>query len=653
MAKKKKLSEMFEDFEKDLELQNNINIALGLQPVIKMPQNVPQSHGMAKTQIPLPTVDPGFVKFCKFLSYPAYSGLFKWQKRHHIHTWGAKFEKTLVHRKAGKSVLYNNKYQWAIQYQGFDVLLLGWTARYKEIAVYVYNFFHFYGQIDKDKRTSPFHFRTINGGRFDCYLITSKETLGMHSEGLQDRYENMTDADWDEYKAMFDIDIDGEADKIFTEEELQAFVDSRKGTDRKLWIAVDDPIDMSFRKERHKEESLELHFDSTLYGIQPDKWSFTGTRKFEGDFFDFLDKKFGSDIVSYVRGIWEDEEKGELLCPEMFTHPRVPTYEADLEEGKEDLAQVREHVGEDIWSSDFQQKPYNRAGLVWKKVKYKFSIDTPYVRYYDLAFIYIDRATTLNKDSDYTGLVMGLRYKGNGKRLITHDYTMKISMNNALVLCNAFAIVYKLKYEYMQILMVVEKQGGGDDYLESADNRRDFLITQELLDIVPALESLLMEIPDRFFLDLEYERGKTRKIEDLIGTRLKNMLKDFTTIEGIHSTGDKKIRIENRLRSPIKNGAIMFLEGMENSFIVKQILSFPYCEYFDAIDSVATGDFYLVNNFMVVEEGTDKYDEIERLYKKFEDGSLVDPVYNTPSELGRNDFNEFERRGGRKKRNVF
>ncbi|MHA1275528.1 MAG: hypothetical protein ACTSQS_19190, partial [Promethearchaeota archaeon] len=246
---------------------------------------------------PLPAKDPGFEKFCKYFSYPAYRGLFKWQKKHHELTWDAKYEMTLVHRKAGKSVLYNNKYQWAIQYQNFDVLLLGWTSRYKEIAVYVYNFFDFYGQIDKDKRTSPFHFRTKNGGRFDAFLITSKETLGMHSEGLQDRYEKMTPEEWEEYKSLFEVDLDKESEKVFTEEELKAFIDSRKGTNRKLWISIDDPIDISFMKERHKEETLELHFNSTLYGIQPEKWSFTGTRKFEGDFFDFIKDKFGDELV--------------------------------------------------------------------------------------------------------------------------------------------------------------------------------------------------------------------------------------------------------------------------------------------------------------------------------------------------------------------
>jgi hypothetical protein len=141
----------------------------------------------------LPVADPGYFKFMRWLSVPEYGGLYRWQKEHHRLTWEATYSMTLAPRDHGKSVEYNGKYQWAIQYQEMDVLLLGWTDRRKEIAQYVYNFFSYYGLVKKDKRSSPFHFQIVNGGRFDCYLITSKETLGMHSEGTQARFSDMTE----------------------------------------------------------------------------------------------------------------------------------------------------------------------------------------------------------------------------------------------------------------------------------------------------------------------------------------------------------------------------------------------------------------------------------------------------------------------------
>jgi len=505
----------------------------------------PSPKQPASNTPPLPPKDPGFVNFCKYFSYPAYSGLFEWQKRHHDLTWPAKFEKTLVHRKSGKSVVYNNKYQWAIQYQDMDVLLLGWTSRYKEIAVYVYNFFEFYGQIDKDKRTSPFHFRTKNGGSFDCYLITSKETLGKHSEGLQDRYDKMSDDDWEEYKSLFEVDIDVDAERIFTEQELKDFVASRKGNERKLWIAIDDPIDISFRKERHKEETLELHFAATLYGIQPDKWSFTGTRKFEGDFFDYIDITFGAepDYVGYVRGIWEDEAKGELLCPEMFTHPKLPSYEQDLKDGKEDLARVRKHVGEYVWWSDYMQEPKVITGGIWK-VEVVSDIETPPVKSYDCILIGIDRATTKGKDSDYTGCVEVWHHVVNESRLITHDYTDKISLEDLLILINDRVIEIRNSYSRMEIRIIVEQQGGGDDFIENALNRIEFT---KIGSDVNGVKKLI---------------------------RIPNKIREYAIIIPVSNRGEKYGRIKDRLHAPVMNKRLQILRNLKGSEVYKELGDF-------------------------------------------------------------------------------
>jgi len=149
----------------------------------------------------LPATDPGYEPFCRWWGEPGYAGLYEWQNEHHDLTWAAEYEMTLVPRDEGKTVLYVWKYEWALQYKDMDILLLGWTDRRKEAAVYVYKFFYENGLIEKDKRTSPFHFRIKNGGKFDCYLITSKETLGMHSEGEQDRFKNITDEEWESLRA--------------------------------------------------------------------------------------------------------------------------------------------------------------------------------------------------------------------------------------------------------------------------------------------------------------------------------------------------------------------------------------------------------------------------------------------------------------------
>jgi len=506
----------------------------------------------------LPEKDPGFPKFMRWISVPDYKGLYKWQREHHDLTWEAEYDMTLVARDHGKSVELNGKYQWAMQYQGMDILLLGWTDRRKEIAQYVYNFFAYYGLIKKDKRTSPFHFQILNGGRFDCYLITSKETLGMHSEGAQERFADMSEEDWDEYKSMFTVDIEVEAERALVEDELRNYIDSRTECDRKLWISIDDPIDISFMKERHKEESLELHFNSSLYAINPYKWSFTGTRKFEGDFFDFLDAKFGDEMVKYIRGTRNPD--GTLLCPERFTHPDVNTYEKDLAEGKRDLAKVRQHIGEYAWFSEFQQDPHPLLGEVWDSVTFVDFLDTPVNRKHDLCWITVDRATTTNqKTSDYTGCVIGVRSSQTGTRIATHDFTDHITLDDLLLKINDFAIEFHDKHEQIMIMMVVEKQGGGDDFITMALNMKVFVK------------------PD--------------------GTLVKNRIPDLVVIIPIHNTGNKLDRIKQRLMNPLKNHKLQFMSNMRHSEVVHEILQFPHPAKLDAIDAIANSEFVILEEY--------------------------------------------------------
>ncbi|MCP4651571.1 MAG: hypothetical protein GY853_16025 [PVC group bacterium] len=524
---------------------------------------------------PLPTEDPGFPMFMRWFSIPEYAGLYDWQQEHHDLTWEAKYDMTLAPRDHGKSVTLNGKYQWAMQFKEYDVLLLGWTDRRKEIAQYVYNFFSFYNLIESDKRTSPFHFKILNGGRFDCYLITSKETLGMHSEGDQNRFSRISEAEFDEYQSLFGITKADEEDGVsaddrpFTLDELKEYVASRTTTHRKLWISIDDPIDISFMKERHKEDMLELHFNSSLYGIHPDKWSFTGTRKFEGDFFDFISEKFGAELVKYVRSTMNPD--GTLLCPEKFTHPTVSRFQEELNEGKRDLSQVREHIGEYAWHSEYEQNPHPVTGEVWDHLCFVENLETPLNRKHDICFISVDRATTLRRTSDYTGCIIGLRETQSGRRIITHDYSGHEAFDQLLHRINNFIVDFHNKHPHPVIILVVEKQGGGDDFITMATNMREFLL------------------PD--------------------GTRVKNSIPELAIIEPIHNTGEKLERIRQRLRAPIVNERVQFMSTLRHSEIAREILNFPHSAKLDAIDALANSEFILLE----VYQEQFNYDPIRKL----------------------------------------
>nr|URC17536.1 MAG: terminase large subunit [Lokiarchaeota virus Skoll Meg22_1214] len=543
--------------------------------------------------LPLPEKDPGFFNFCRWYAYPRFRGLYKWQKEHHELTWGAKYEMTLVPRDHGKSVMYTQKYQWAMWYHNYDILLLGWTDRRKEIALNVYIFFSQRGLIDVDKRTSPFHFKLVNGCKFDCYLISSKETLGMHTLGSEDRFSNILEEEWKKLKKLYSKD----ENKIFSVDVFKEIIQEQRDSKRKLWIAIDDPIDISFMKERHKEESLELHFNSTLYPIHPSKWSFIGTHKFEGDFFDFLKQKFKKDLVIYQSGTRRKD--GSLLCPEKFTHPDLKTYKIDIlnykaklqrnkiiplldkngntipKEPKMDLAKLREHVGEYSWWSEYEQTPHPITGEVWDKITKIDLLEDPVGVNYDICFISIDRATTTKKSSSLTGCIIGLRHLKTGKKTIIHDWTDRMTLEELLVKLNMFVVDFKKKYENMRILLIVETQGGGHDFIEMCLSRRHFYHHHNFVE---------------------------------------NKLGSLTEIIPLHNTGEKLARIQDRLLAPIKNGVIQFMSTLEHSELVNEILKFPHYPKLDAIDALANAEYELQKIPMI--GGEDPFLELINVFRK-------------------------------------
>ncbi len=251
-----------------------------------------------KKVLPLPTKDPGFIKFARWLAYPHYKGLYEWQKECYLHLKEAKYKLIIVSRDHGKSVYLMDDSEYDMAYNNFDVLYLGWTDRRKEVALNICTFFEMHDMI-QDKK-SEYHFTLKNGGKFDCYLITSKDTLGMHSFGKQERFDNLSPEELKEFKELYGSE-DQMEDGIFTEEILKEYIENRN-QNRKLKIVIDDPIDDSFMKELFKEEDLERRFMSTIFNINPDQWIFTGTRKFTGDFFDFIRKTFNTKLVEFKRG---------------------------------------------------------------------------------------------------------------------------------------------------------------------------------------------------------------------------------------------------------------------------------------------------------------------------------------------------------------
>ena len=514
----------------------------------------PPTFAKQKSVIPRIPGNMTFEHFSKYHSFPFYNGLYRWQVDWFKTVWRWKYSLTLVSRDHGKSIGHSNLCQWVMTAKNYDILYLGWTSRRRDIAQFVYNFFLQRDELVIDKASSPYHFKTIYGTRFDTFSVKSKEILGKHEVGTLDR-------------------------EII--EENRYLEDFIRDSENPLLMIIDDAIDDTFWKERHKEEDLERFFRSTIANINPDKMMTVGTKKFEEDFYQFIQDVYEDDIIVYKRTPFldpkdprygkEEDNPSNLLCPERWIHNSHPQYEQylDLHEQiklgkdpkscviteqalikKKDLTKKRKISGEYWWSAEYMQNPHPITGEIWEKVFYV--LDFKGTAFYDLATISIDRATTTGKKSDETGITMMFRDKeihyredADGREIQYHDYlvtqdlTQKIRVTDLLLLIDKVYESFMATYRgVIRLRIVVEKQGGGDDFIVLAED---------------------------------------------MGKRWAHL------IIPVHTTRNKWDRIEDNLGTPIQRGEIKFLKALDTSKVVKQILTAPYPQKIDAIDSLSNG----------------------------------------------------------------
>jgi phage terminase large subunit-like protein len=460
--------------------------------------------------------DLTFPQFAKTMSFPPYYGLYAWQIDCYEQIWPHDVSVTCVPRDHGKSVLFCALEQWAMLFKNYDVLHLGWTARRKEVAENVYNFHEHWDLVESTPSTSQYHFRTTYGGRFDCFLITSKETLGLHAKGAQTRGSDLTDEDLEP----------------FTEEtaaRLRAYYKA-VSTTRRLLVVVDDPIDDTFLKLRHKEQALERRFTSTILNVGPDKWIFVGTRKFAGDFFTFLDSVFQDKMFKYIRTpyvtdpadpLYALDPADHLLCPERWT--------------VEKLAQKRKQNGEYWWSAEFMQDPHPVTNEVFPAPQFIHASED-FTRY-DYVGLAIDRATTTNATSDDTGVIKWARRAGDGEVHVLDDLTAQHSFEALQELVSAQYRALRQYYPRSTVLIIVEKQGGGDDFYSSARARGEHWTSHAVL---------------------------------------------------VHSTRGKTERVTDWLEGPLTSGTLKILHAARHSPLVQQINQWPHPQHDDAIDACAT-----------------------------------------------------------------
>lgn len=383
------------------------------------------------------------------------------------------------------------------------------------------------------------------------------------------------------------------------------------------YLAFDDIIKKKWSERPSDIKKAKNQWNFSLRYIRRKGLMIFGTRKFIGDPLEHLERmipKMHIDIHPPYVMVGEFPDWEPLIDPktgrEVLWVPELYSWE-DLEEKKI----VPTEDGDDpllAWQAEMMQNPIPTAGKRWHKVEYTKQLE--HMNYYDICFFYIDRATTVKKTSDFTGFVQGYRRRETGVRYVTNDWTDHIYLEKLLFDIAVFIDKEHRKWEHMSFVVIVEKQGGGDDFEESVNMRSDF----------------------------EWE-----------GVKVHNWIREIAHVHAETSTGDKKRRIRDRLGAPIDNGTIRFMEYLKESKVVKNVLDFPYCTLIDAIDALATGDWTLMLVYPVVKEGSTYINNIIKLYNDYEKGILKSELIEDQSPTDYQTEFMFGKKGKSRKKSVF
>lgn len=467
-------------------------------------------------------------------------------------------------RGGGKTFLATWFIEWSMDRLGYPWLYLSVTAIMNDVAYWVWMWAKKSNQVIKaekgDKQNTYTQFELRNGAVLRIYDYMDEKSTGQHG--------------W--------------------------------------YLAFDDIIKKKWSEKPSEVKKAKNQWNYNLRYVRKKGLMIFGTRKFIGDPLEHLEHMIPEMYID-IKTPYVMEGKFPTWKPvidkatgrEIVAVPELYSWE-DLERKKV----VPEEDGEDpklAFQAEMMQNPMPTAGKRWTSVAYIMELE--HMNYYDICFIYIDRATTVKESSDYTGLLQGYRRRETGIRIVTNDWTDHILLEKLLFNLSKFIDLQHRKYEHLMFVIIVEKQGGGDDFEESVKMRSDF----------------------------EWK-----------GIKIHNWIREVAYVHTVTSTGDKKKRIRDRLGAPIDNEMIQFMAYLKKSEVVNNILDYPYNNKIDALDALSTGDWTLMLTYPVVK--TDYVKDIIEIYKQYEEGTLEDPL-----EKKEDPMKVLERRilGLHKKRTVF
>lgn len=368
------------------------------------------------------------------------------------------------------------------------------------------------------------------------------------------------------------------------------------------WIIVfDDIIDEQHKRLPVKQKDLERKWNSQYSKIRRKKLLMVNTRKFAGDFFDFIINQFEKKGRTY------EKKKGtinykfllhiSLKTPyrEIFYEGDIAGYRAFVDALEKNLIHYDEYNTIAPW---YHPEEFRAMKLESIKSFYAEMMGVPRIlgggwirrsdiryrsyyqaEWYEAVAINVDPAFTITNDSDESGIVVkGLKFE-------------LIDNRRQFTVFKAFGLKVKHRTWYeeydprdpnldLTFASIVVKDG---------KQMVEHLGLLEIINIQYKWAREQFPQARSFIVPIETNSGGIVIID---AARAEPDKYEFAgaIVEVTHVAGmDKKDRIDSENYDPIKNGDQEYMDYLADSKLIEQTINFPDSEYLDVLDADAMG----------------------------------------------------------------
>ena len=423
----------------------------------------------------------------------------------------------LMARGHGKTYIWAWTDQLRLKHFQYNIIMLSETNTRLKVGNWIYVWAlrnNYLKDPEKFSRKSTYqHFEILNGNRMDIYKFSKEDVVGDHDAVLK----------------------------------------------------CDDIVKRKWRERPTENEKMINHFQSNINYIIRAGFELTGTCKFEGDPIHHIISTIEDMIVikqsPFIAcehgnrnedGTYDPCEICRDLC---LLAPEIHSYDSLIKKMYEDF---------EAWFAEMMQNPHPMKGGMVDEEECQY-VKRPHWTDLQKICIGVDSTEADLDSTDMCGIVSCAMYKDTKLpefvfidadvrkmpfRNLYERNTHKLKSRGIIETISFFVEYYEKNYPNVQILIAIERAGGGL-----------FIIKEARQSKISWFKYVISEVD-------KSKKGYAK-----------------ASTYGIKHTKEKTGRVFSELRYPIKEGQVKFAENLFGSVFVRQVCTFPKGKYDDGVDA--------------------------------------------------------------------